>query len=393
MFPKKNSKLNRFLITSFVKYLAVSITVVLIAIACAEEKKIDANIPKENQSLKKAFQKQFYIGTALGEVVILETDTLSSKVLKSQFNSITPENCMKWMFLEPEKGKFDFDTSDKFVELGTNNGMFVIGHNLVWHSQLSEWVSKIDNAEELSNSLKNHIHTIVERYKGKIDGWDVVNEALNEDGTLRKSIFLEKLGDNYLVDSFKWAAEIDPNVELYYNDYNLCNSEKRAGAVALVKMLQENGAKIDGIGMQGHWNLETPSLEEIETSIVAYSQLGVKIMITELDITVLPNPWDLEGAEVSQNFENSTTMNPYANGLPDSVAVKLATRYQDIFKLFKKHEDKISRVTFWGINDGQSWLNGWPIRGRTNYPLLFDRKNQPKAAYDSIMKVAKDTLL
>jgi endo-1,4-beta-xylanase len=176
---------------------------------------------------------------------------------------------------------------------------------------------------------------------------------------------------------------------LIYNDYNLWKPEKRAGVVRLVKQLQANNVKIDAVGMQGHWNLTEPTLEEIEKSILAYHELGVQVLITELDITVLPNPWDLEGAEISQNFEGSATMNPYPEQLPDSVQHQLALRYQDIFKLFLKHRDKIDRVTFWGVNDGGSWLNGWPIRGRTNYPLLFDRDYLPKSAYDSIMALKK----
>lgn len=369
------------------------IAMLLATLSCEEANKSDQPKQKTETSLKEAFQNEFVIGTALNKNQIFEIDSLDSKLLKKEFNSITAENSMKWMYMEPEKGKFDFDTSDRFVAFGKKNNMFIVGHNLVWHSQLAEWVPTLQSKEELSNSLQNHIKTMVERYKGKIDGWDVVNEALNEDGTLRNSIFLEKLGNRYLIDSFKWAQESDPNVELYYNDYNMCKSEKRAGAINLVTLLMENGAKIDGIGMQGHWNLEEPSLKDIETSIVSYAALGLKVMITELDITVLPNPWDLEGAEVGQNFENNEAMNPYPNGLPDSISLKLAKRYKDIFQLFKKHSDKISRVTFWGLNDGQSWLNGWPIKGRTNYPLPFDRNNKPKAAYDSIIQVARDTIL
>lgn len=199
------------------------------------------------------------------------------------------------------------------------------------------------------------------------------------------------MGPEYLVNSFKWAQEADPNAALYYNDYNMTQKEKRAGAIKLIKMLQKEGARVDGIGMQGHWNLVDPSLEEIETSILEYAALGVQVMITELDITVLPNPWDLEGAEVSQNFEGSEYMNPYLKELPDSVATQLAKRYEDIFRLFKKHSNKISRVTFWGVNDGHSWLNNWPIKNRTNYPLLFDRNYEPKAAYYSVMEVSNDS--
>lgn len=342
-------------------------------------------------SLKEGFKNEFLIGTAVNDGQITGKDSLGVQLIKKQFNTITPENSMKWMFMEPQQGKFNFEMADRYIDFSEKNNLVFIGHNLVWHSQLAPWVTEIESKEELHNSLKNHVQTIASRYKGKIHGWDVVNEALNEDGTLRNSVFLEKLGPEYLTNAFKWAQEADPNVELYYNDYNMTQPAKRAGAIKLVKNLKEQGAKVDGIGMQGHWSLEGPSLQEIEESIIAYSELGVKVMITELDITALPNPWDLEGAEVSQNFEGSAFMNPYKEQLPDSVSNKLAKRYQDIFALFKKHQDKISRVTFWGVNDGQTWLNNWPIDNRTNYPLLFDRQFKPKEAYHSVMQVAKNS--
>ena len=155
----------------------------------------------------------------------------------------------------------------------------------------------------------------------------------------------------------------------------------------MIKNLQKNGAKIDGVGEQGHWNLNSPTLEEIEKTILDFSELGLKVSFTELDITVLPNPWDVVGADVNQRAEASEKMNPYPNGLPEDIKTQLAARYEAIFKLFLKHQDKIDRITFWGVNDGQSWLNGWPIKGRTNYPLLFDREFQPKEAYNRIVKL------
>jgi endo-1,4-beta-xylanase len=268
--------------------------------------------------------------------------------------------------------------------------MFIHGHTLIWHSQLAPWMSEIKDGSEMKAFMKNHINTVVSRYKGRINSWDVVNEALNEDGTLRKSIFLNTLGESYLIDAFKLAATADPKVDLYYNDYNLCEPAKRTGAVKLIKTLQENGAKIDGIGMQGHWKLDKPSLEEIEKSIVTYSNLGIKVAITEFDINVLQNPWDIVGADVNQKAAASEKMNPYPNNLPDSIQVKLAERYEAIFKIFLKHKDKISRVTLWGAHDGQSWLNDWPIEGRSNYPLPFDRNLEPKKAYFSIIDVKKN---
>lgn len=363
----------------------------ILMIGCGE-KKTTPEVEKE-PTLKEAFKSNFLIGSAVNDNLVSKKDSLGEQIVLIEYNTITPENSMKWMYMEPEQGKFEFETADKYIDFSTKNDIAFIGHNLVWHSQLAGWVEKIESKEELSASLKNHVQTVAARYSGKIHGWDVVNEALNEDGTLRNSLFLKQLGPDYLINSFKWAQEADPKAELYYNDYNMTRQEKRAGAIKLVKDIQASGARIDGIGMQAHWGLEDPTLEEIETSILEYSDLGIQVMITEFDITVLPNPWDLEGAEVSQNFEGSEHMNPYTKELPDSVNTQLAQRYKDIFSLFKKHSDKISRVTFWGINDGVSWLNSWPIEDRTNYPLLFDREYNRKPAYYSVLEVAKDSTL
>jgi len=363
----------------------------ILMIGCGE-KKTTPEVQKE-PTLKEAFKSNFLIGSAVNDNLVSKKDSLGEQIVLTEYNTITPENSMKWMYMEPEQGKFEFETADKYIDFSTKNDIAFIGHNLVWHSQLAGWVEKIESKEELSASLKNHVQTVAARYSGKIHGWDVVNEALNEDGTLRNSLFLKQLGPDYLINSFKWAEEADPKAELYYNDYNMTRQEKRAGAIKLVKDIQASGARIDGIGMQAHWGLEDPTLEEIETSILEYSDLGIQVMITEFDITVLPNPWDLEGAEVSQNFEGSEHMNPYTKELPDSVNTQLAQRYKDIFSLFKKHSDKISRVTFWGINDGVSWLNSWPIEERTNYPLLFDREYNRKPAYYSVLEIAKDSAL
>lgn len=341
-------------------------------------------------SLKNTFKGDFYIGTAINESQILEKNAAEEKLIAKEFNSITPENIMKSMFVQPTKGNFQFDLTDKYVSYGEKHNMFIHGHTLIWHSQLAPWMSEIKDGSEMKAFMKNHINTVVSRYKGRINSWDVVNEALNEDGTLRKSIFLNTLGESYLIDAFKLAATADPKVDLYYNDYNLCEPAKRTGAVKLIKTLQENGAKIDGIGMQGHWKLDKPSLEEIEKSIVTYSNLGIKVAITEFDINVLQNPWDIVGADVNQKAAASEKMNPYPNNLPDSIQVKLAERYEAIFKIFLKHKDKISRVTLWGAHDGQSWLNDWPIEGRSNYPLPFDRNLEPKKAYFSIIDVKKN---
>jgi endo-1,4-beta-xylanase len=361
-----------------IKLYLIAVTT-LMAVSCTSQ--------KETTSLKDAYKDDFYIGTALSADQIEQKDKKEDSLIRKEFNAITAENIMKSMFMHPQKDKYDFTLSDKFVAYGEKNKMFIHGHTLIWHSQLAPWMEKIADSTEMEAFMRDHITTIVSKYKGRINSWDVVNEALNEDGTLRKSVFLNTLGEKYLVDAFKLAAKADPKAELYYNDYNIEEPAKRAGAIALIKKIKAEGGKVDGVGIQGHWRLQSPSIEEIEKSILDYSALGIKVAFTELDITVLPNPWDLKGAEISQKFEGSAKMNPYSEKLPDSVQTQLANRYQSIFKLFLKHKDKISRVTFWGVHDGQSWLNDWPIKGRTNYPLPFDKNLQHKPAYDSILKL------
>lgn len=349
----------------------------------------------QEASLKEAFNNKFLMGVAINRSQINQTNKKEIELISSQFNVLTAENDMKWMYIHPKQDEFNFGQADKLVELAEANDMSVVGHTLVWHSQLAPWVFKtaagdtIDNSE-LTNRLKNHISTIVSRYKGKIKGWDVVNEALAEDGSYRASPFFKIGGETFIENAFRFAHAADPDAELYYNDYNLINAEKRDGAIRIIENLKHKGIKIDGVGVQAHWSLNEPSIEEIETAIKMYAETGVKIMFTELDISVLPSPWNSPTADVSVSFENNPTMNPYTKGLPDSVQTQLANRYADIFKLFNKHSDKISRVTFWGLHDGLSWKNNFPIRGRTDYTLLFDREMKPKKAYHAVIETAKD---
>ena len=341
-------------------------------------------------SLKKYYSPFFNIGAAINEDIILGLDNDSKFIVETQFNSITPENSLKWMFIQPAPNSFNFKAADKYVNFGIKNNMHIVGHALVWHSQLANFMQKIKSKADMSIHFENHINTVVSRYKGKIDAWDVVNEAFNEDGSLRESVFYKFLGKNYIEKAFKLANQADPKADLIYNDYNLYKQKKRDGVIKMVKQMQSKGIKIDGVGVQAHWSLNQPSLNQIEQIILDISELGVDVMFTELDISVLPSPWEQVGAEVSQNFsrfEGDSKMNPYPEKLPKSIQIKLAKRYKDIFQLFIKHSDKISRVTFWGVMDKHSWLNDWPIKGRTNYPLLFNRKYQAKEAHQALIEL------
>lgn len=344
-------------------------------------------------SLKEALEEKFYIGTAVSASQILEKDPKAVRLITSQFNSITAENIMKSQTMQPEEGKFDFMMSDRFVEFGEAHDMKIIGHTLIWHSQLPAWFCKDENgdlvsAEVLKDRMENHISTIVGRYKGRVHGWDVVNEAFLDDGSFRKSEFYQILGEDYLRLAFEYAAAADPDAELYYNDYSMAQPGKRQGVVNWAKNLLEQGVKIDEIGMQGHLNMNYPSLEEFEKSIVAFSDLGLQVMITEMDLAVLPMPDQSVGAEISVTAEYQEQWNPYTQGLPSEVESKQNQRFVDFFELFIKHHAVIDRVTMWGVNDSQSWKNNWPVKGRTDYPLLFDRDFQPKPAVSQIIEIA-----
>lgn len=338
---------------------------------------------EKNTSLKKAFKDDFLIGTALNTAEIEEKDPQAEALISEQFSAATPENIMKAEIIHPGWDTYNFDLADKLVEYGKKHDIKINAHTLIWHSQLPRFMRGMKDADSVRMYLTNHIKTVAGRYNGKVLSWDVVNEALNEDGTMRKSIFLNKLGDDFVTDAFRIAQQAAPQTELYYNDYNNEQPKKRAGCIALIKKIQAAGVRIDGVGIQGHWHLGKIPLKDIEESIIEYSALGIKVMFTELDIEVLQR--DFQGADVGQRMQADAKSNPYKDGLPDSVQQQLANDYESLFKLFLKYKNNIGRVTFWGVNDGQSWLNGWPIPGRTNYPLLFDRQYKPKPAYYKVI--------
>jgi endo-1,4-beta-xylanase len=270
--------------------------------------------------------------------------------------------------------------------------MFIVGHTLVWHNQTPAWVfqdakgNPLDR-ETLLARLREHVFTVVGRYKGRINGWDVVNEALNQDGTMRQSPWFKIIGEDYLAQAFQFAREADPDAELYYNDYDLELPAKRKGAVALISKLKASGVPIRAVGLQNHKLLDWPSIDDEDATIRAFANLGLKVHITELDVDVLPRTTK-PGADYAVDIAPTPKLNPYTTSLPDSVQHALARRYADLFRVYLKHRDVIERVTFWGVTDRDSWLNNWPIKGRTNYPLLFDRLGQPKPALGAVIATA-----
>lgn len=367
-------------------FVPVVCAISLLVASCSGSKKNSAS--PDMPSLKTVFKDDFAIGTALNAEQIEEKDPKAAVLVPQQFNMATPENIMKAEVIHPQWGTYNFDLADKMIEYGKKHNIKINGHTLIWHSQLPAFARQIQSVDSFKTFFTDHINTVAGRYSGKIFSWDVVNEALNEDGTMRKSVFLNKMGDGFVTEAFRLAAAASPNTELYYNDYNNEQPAKRAGCIALIKKVQAAGVRIDGVGIQGHWHVGKVPLKDIEESIIQYAALGMKVMFTELDIEVLPR--NFQGADVNQRMKSDPSLNPYVNGLPDSVQQQLAKDYQALFNLFLKHKDKITRVTFWGVNDGQSWLNGWPVRGRTNHPLLFDRQFMPKPAFYKVIEARKD---
>ena len=348
---------------------------------------------QKQSTLKDAYIDKFYIGTAMNAPQITGRDIAAVNVIKENFNAIVAENCMKSGPLQPREGEFDFELADQFVKFGVENDMSITGHCLIWHSQAPRWFFTDDDgsdvsAEMLMERMKSHIHTVVGRYKGKVHGWDVVNEAIEDDGRYRNSKFYQILGEDFIKYAFQFAHEADPDAELYYNDYSMANPLKREGVVKMVEELQAQGLRIDGVGMQTHVDLHYPKLSDFEASMEAFAALGVNVLITEMDVSVLPTPNFNLSADITNNIEYQEKYNPYIDGLPDSVRVEFDKRYIDFFKLFLKHKDYISRVTLWGVNDGNTWKNNFPVKGRTDYPLLFDRDYRAKSVVPILIDMA-----
>lgn len=377
--------MKRILIRQFIR--TIFRTMVLAAI-------INISCSKPETGLKDAFEDYFYVGVAVNPQQIFEKDSLAKPFILKHFNSITNEDHLKWEKVHPMPGVYDFTVADSIVAFGERNGMFIVGHTLTWHSQTPKWVFEDSLGNPLSRDallerMKDHITTVVGRYKGRVHGWDVINEPVDDDGQIRKTKWYEIIGEDYIQKAFEFAREADPDAELYFNDYNIEMNYKREGGLQLIRKLMEQGVQIDGVGIQAHWLLDTPDLQEIDTTLQILTGMDLDVMFTEVDIIVIPQPLDVIGADISQFAEYQEELNPYPDILPDSVQQKLADRYADVFRIFVKHHENISRVTFWGLHDGYSWKNDWPIRGRSAHPLLFDKNYQPKPAYDAVLETAK----
>jgi endo-1,4-beta-xylanase len=333
------------------------------------------------------------IGAALNAAQSDGRDPVALAIVERHFNTVSPENVLKWEAVHPEADRFDFGPADRYVEFGARRGLFVVGHVLLWHQQTPDWVfagvggRPLDRDTALAR-LRAHIDAVVGRYRGRIGGWDVVNEALEEDGTLRKTPWLAAIGEDYVAKAFEFAHAADPDAELYYNDYNLWKPAKRDAAVRLVQGLRAKGLRVDGVGEQGHWGLDDPPLDAIDATLGALRGSGARVLVTELDIDVLPRDPDMWGADLAKKTAIRAATNVYPDGLPEAVQQRLARRYADVFRLFLKHD--VGRVTFWGVTDATTWLDDFPVPGRVNYPLLWDRQGREKPAFGAVVDVLRE---
>jgi endo-1,4-beta-xylanase len=342
-------------------------------------------------SLRQKFAHQFLVGVAVDGYLPGDYNPGELGLIRAQFAALTPANCMKMDHLQREPGRFDFQMADALVAFAATNQLKVCGHCLVWakDERTPVWVfqdgAKPASRELLLERMQTHIKAVAGRYRGKVISWDVVNEAL-DDGTnfIRPSTWFSTLGEEFIVKAFQFARQADPDAILIYNDYNVEGPAKRAKLLRLLRLLQEQKAPIQAVGLQGHYELDAVPYQELEETISAIHGLGLKVMMTEFDLDAIPRAkWWSDGGK---HREELARLNPYTNGCPSEVLQRQADQYGKLFRIFRQHTNAIARVTFWDLHDGRSWLNHFPWE-RVNYPLLFDRDARPKPAYDAVLQI------
>ena len=367
-------------------------------------------IKADSNPLKSVYEDAFLIGNIMAggfhaEDPPYREDDRELAILAREFNCLTSENNMKMMFVQPKEGVFNFKGTDAAVDFAELNDMVYVGHALVWHSMVPDWIFKYKNGKEVSredliNRMRTHIYTLVGRYKGRIKYWDVVNEAIDtkyiEDpktgkkkqvAFFRESPWMKIIGPEYIEMAFQFAHEADPDALLIYNDYSMFEEPKARFAAGLYRYLKHKKIPIHGIGFQGHYHLNYPSLTSLQKSIDIISAEGAQISISELDVGILPLLDDYKGADVDKRVKLDKKLNPYVDGVPHKVLAEQAIRYKELFELFMHNRDHIERVTFWGMLDQYSWINDWPVKGRTASPLLFDRNYNAKPAYVALKEL------
>ena len=305
------------------------------------------------------------VGLRVGVAVnmdLLDSNRTYTRIVNQQFSSVTPENVMKWEAVEPTRGKYSWTAADKLVASARRNGQLVRGHTLVWHSQLPAWLNQ--SAPNMSSNqvralLKKHVQDQARHFRGKIWQWDVVNEAFNEDGTYRQTIFLNKLGPGYIADAFRWAHEADPKAQLFYNDYNIEFTGPKSNAVyALVRDLKRRGVPIHGVGFQTHLDTQY-GYPDLRANLQRFADLGLNVAETEVDIRTFVKP----GTNTPEsNLAQAAQENYWSRTMQACLAVKRCISY-----------------TVWGVADHNSWVPGvFPGEGAA---LLYDEQYKPKTQY------------
>ncbi|HTQ27023.1 MAG TPA: endo-1,4-beta-xylanase [Puia sp.] len=335
---------------------------------------IPPNGVDSSKGLKDYYKDYFPIGVSVSAGALKSDEAV---LIAKQFNSLTPENAMKMGPIHPKEHEYNWKDADSIVAFAERHGMRVRGHNLCWHEQTPGWLFVNDAGDTVSKEvllqrLKDHISTVVKRYKGRIYAWDVVNEAISDNPHefLRNSAWYRICGDDFIIKAFEYAHAADPDAILFYNDYNTERPEKTARVYRLLKQLLDAGVPVQGIGVQGHWSVYEPDRSALVDAIQKFASLGLQVQITELDVSVYK--WE----------KNSRARMP---GEQDQFTPELeraqAEKYKMIFDVFRKYRHNITGVTFWNISDRHTWLDHYPVSGRKNYPLLFDTHLQPKKAY------------
>ncbi len=353
---------------------------------CNSSKKLNSS-PEESKTLKNVYKDYFTMGVAVSPQS-LKTD--EAGLITEQFASITPENAMKMGPIHPRENVYNWTGGDSIAAFAKRNNLKLRGHTLCWHNQTPRWFftdsstvpAKQVTKEQLLQRLKEHITTVVSRYKGTIYAWDVVNEVISDkkDEYFRPSLFYQICGEEFVEKAFEYAHIADPNALLFYNDYNEISPVKREKIIKMVKGMQAKGIPIHGIGLQAHWALNEPSREELEKTLEDFSKLGLKIQITELDISVYDKEHD---ARERKSSDYDTTFTP-------AIELRQQEVYKMCFELFRKYKQHISGITFWNISDRRSWLDNFPVRGRKDYPLLFDKNLKKKKAFWDVVNFEND---
>jgi endo-1,4-beta-xylanase len=350
---------------------AFSIISVILPYSCeAQNLKSDA---KDQKGLKDYYLKYFPVGVAVAPSSL---EGAGSELILKHFASLTAENVMKPGPIHPAEDRYFWDNADRIVNYAQENNLLVRGHTLVWHQQTPAWMFKDANGNTVSKEvllarLKDHITQVVTRYKGKVYAWDVVNEAIDDNDSkfLRETEWYKICGEEYIAKAFRWAHEADPGAQLFYNDYNTESPGKRDKVYRLLKQLKDAGVPVHGVGLQGHWNINNPSEKDLRDALDKYSTLGLKIQVTELDVSVY----------------TSAEKDPADNKFTAEREQKQLEKYKMIFSVFRDYKNVVTGVTFWNVSDKSSWLDNFPVRGRKNYPLLFDQNLQPKKAYFEVI--------